>query len=191
MGETEDPNAIAAQIGDARRAKRLTQQQLADAVGVDRKTVNRWENGRTHGLGANYAKLAEALGWPADQALRLVQGNVVVLTEELETALHPQSRYLARSAPTAADDPDPLEAKLERLQLLAHGLNPADLRRLADSVQLLLEWVDGRQGVPEMTAEEQAQLEGLQRATNAHNRAMRNRETHAADAVVERQAGRS
>lgn len=66
----------------------MTQQQLADAVGVDRKTVNRWENGRAQGLGANYAKLAQALDWPSDQALRMVQGNAVLLAEEAELALH-------------------------------------------------------------------------------------------------------
>jgi transcriptional regulator with XRE-family HTH domain len=36
-----------AQIKDARERRHLTQQQLADVLGVDRKTVDNWENGRT------------------------------------------------------------------------------------------------------------------------------------------------
>lgn len=34
-------------IKDARERRHLTQQQLADVLGVDRKTVDNWENERT------------------------------------------------------------------------------------------------------------------------------------------------
>lgn len=35
------------QLRGARERRRMTQQQLADVIGVDRKTVDNWENGRT------------------------------------------------------------------------------------------------------------------------------------------------
>lgn len=39
--------ALRVQIRDARERRHMTQQQLADVLGVDRKTVDNWENGRT------------------------------------------------------------------------------------------------------------------------------------------------
>ena len=41
-----DP-ALATRIKRARERQRWTQRQLADRIGVDRKTVDNWENGRT------------------------------------------------------------------------------------------------------------------------------------------------
>src|SRR5215472_6703963 len=42
------PNhGIGTSIRRARERKRWTQRQLAEAVGVDRKTVDNWENGRS------------------------------------------------------------------------------------------------------------------------------------------------
>jgi transcriptional regulator with XRE-family HTH domain len=41
-----DPR-LGTRIKRARERKRWTQQQLADAIHVDRKTVDNWENGRT------------------------------------------------------------------------------------------------------------------------------------------------
>lgn len=38
---------LGTRIRRARERKRWTQQQLADALNVDRKTVDNWENGRT------------------------------------------------------------------------------------------------------------------------------------------------
>ena len=114
----EQPESVAAlstQIGDARRAKGMTQQQLADAVGVDRKTVNRWENGRTHGLGANYAKLAQALGWPPEQALKMVQGEPLVVRDELELALHTQQSIQVNFGAGLPDDAHPVAVELAGL----------------------------------------------------------------------------
>lgn len=41
------PN-LGARIRRARQVKRWSQQQLADAIQVDRKTIDNWENGRTY-----------------------------------------------------------------------------------------------------------------------------------------------
>ena len=35
-------------IKELRKEKGLTQRQLADELGTDIKTINNWENGRTH-----------------------------------------------------------------------------------------------------------------------------------------------
>lgn len=39
--------SLGEQIRDARERRHMTQQQLADRLEVDRKTVDNWENGRT------------------------------------------------------------------------------------------------------------------------------------------------
>lgn len=44
---TEQPR-IGDQIRRARQRKRWTQRQLADRVGVDRKTIDNWENDRSY-----------------------------------------------------------------------------------------------------------------------------------------------
>src|SRR5262249_45421856 len=47
MGGMADPS-LGTQIKRARERRHITQQQLADIVGVDRKTVDNWENDRTY-----------------------------------------------------------------------------------------------------------------------------------------------
>lgn len=50
------------QISHARKAKRMTQQQLADAMNVSRQTVSHWENGRMQPDEATAARLCALLG---------------------------------------------------------------------------------------------------------------------------------
>ena|SRR5215472_5079832 len=47
MGAMAVDPTLRAQIRAARERRHLTQQELADILGVDRKTVDNWENGRT------------------------------------------------------------------------------------------------------------------------------------------------
>lgn len=49
-------------IAAARKAKKLTQAQLADAMGVDQAVISRWESGRVSPNAENLAKLKELLG---------------------------------------------------------------------------------------------------------------------------------
>ena len=49
-------------IAQARKAKGLTQTQLADAMGVDQALVSRWESGKVSPNAENMAKLKELLG---------------------------------------------------------------------------------------------------------------------------------
>jgi transcriptional regulator with XRE-family HTH domain len=56
------------QIGDRirsfRRSSRITQDELCEAVGVDRKTISRWENGHHPMNVDDAARIARALAVP-------------------------------------------------------------------------------------------------------------------------------
>lgn len=68
--------SLGEQIRDARERRHLTQQQLADLLGVDRKTVDNWENRRStprNRMGALKAWAPELGGEavdPNEEALR-------------------------------------------------------------------------------------------------------------------------
>lgn len=49
-------------IAAARRARKLTQAQLAEAMGVDQAVISRWESGKVSPNAENLAKLKEILG---------------------------------------------------------------------------------------------------------------------------------
>ena len=48
-------------LAEVRRAAGLTQQELADVLGVARNTVVRWENGRRRPTGLPFAALSQWL----------------------------------------------------------------------------------------------------------------------------------
>lgn len=48
-------------ISTARKSRKMTQQQLADSMGVDQALVSRWESGRVSPNKDNLAKLKEIL----------------------------------------------------------------------------------------------------------------------------------
>ena len=59
----DDPDGeVGARIAAARRAAGLTQQALAEAVGVTRSAVAQWETGRAGQLRGNLARIAATLG---------------------------------------------------------------------------------------------------------------------------------
>ncbi len=66
-------------MGSRIRKKReiccLTQQQLAEKVGVKRETVNQWENDTRQIKGADIASLADALGTDCDYLLRGIESG--------------------------------------------------------------------------------------------------------------------
>jgi len=57
-------------IQKARRAKKLTQAQLAQLIGVDNITISRWERREFVPSGENLLKLAKALGVTPDVLLK-------------------------------------------------------------------------------------------------------------------------
>lgn len=56
-----------AQVREFRKARRLTQQQLAELAGIDRKTINRIENTRYSPTLTNVFAIADALEVPANR----------------------------------------------------------------------------------------------------------------------------
>lgn len=48
-------------ISTARRARKMTQAQLAEAMGVDQAVISRWESGKVSPNAENLAKLKEIL----------------------------------------------------------------------------------------------------------------------------------
>lgn len=69
---------IGTAIKRARERRRWTQRQLADALGVDIKTVDNWENGRTrprNRIGALEEVLGVSLDGDAAPPEELVPGN--------------------------------------------------------------------------------------------------------------------
>jgi transcriptional regulator with XRE-family HTH domain len=56
------PQDIGTRIRTARLQRSLTQEQLADQVGVSRSAVAQWETGRTGQVTGNLSRIAGALG---------------------------------------------------------------------------------------------------------------------------------
>ncbi|WP_338683995.1 helix-turn-helix transcriptional regulator [Streptomyces acidiscabies] len=62
--------ALGRRIGDLRRAADLSQDQLADRMGVERRTIQRYENAVTDPRYADLLLLADALRVPVADLLR-------------------------------------------------------------------------------------------------------------------------
>src|SRR5271169_4143623 len=56
------PHDIGTRIRATRRDRGLTQDDLADQVGVSRSAVAQWETGRTGQVTGNLSRIADALG---------------------------------------------------------------------------------------------------------------------------------
>jgi len=67
--DTAPAAGLADRIQAARRRARLTQAQLAQAVGVTRSAVAQWETGRTGQVGGNLARIAAALNTSVEHLL--------------------------------------------------------------------------------------------------------------------------
>lgn len=62
--------ALGRRIGDLRRAADLSQEQLAARIGVDRRTIQRYENSVTDPRFADLLLLADALRVPVTDLVR-------------------------------------------------------------------------------------------------------------------------
>ena len=79
--------SIAQNIQRTRLAAGLTQEQLAEAVGVSRQTVAKWESGETSPDLEHAASLAEALGTTLDALVSFDSGGVGI-------AVPPRGKHL-------------------------------------------------------------------------------------------------
>lgn len=62
--------ALGRRIGDLRRAAKLSQDQLADRIGVERRTIQRYENAVTDPQYGELLLLADALRVPVTELIR-------------------------------------------------------------------------------------------------------------------------
>ena len=74
-----EENRIGRQIAENRRAKGLTQEQLAEAFGVSPQAVSKWENGASCPDILLLPKLADFFGITVDELLRGPRGEEVRL----------------------------------------------------------------------------------------------------------------
>ncbi len=58
----DTPEAIGERIRDIRRQRGITQEGLAEAVGVSRSAVAQWETGRAGQVTGNLTRVADVLG---------------------------------------------------------------------------------------------------------------------------------
>lgn len=98
--ESSERRALGEKVAAVRKARRLTQQQLADAAGVSLGVIGNLENGKTVPQGANRRAITKALGEDvfgdatAQAARDLWPSDVQVFTDVL-------GGYLARLDPDA------------------------------------------------------------------------------------------
>ena len=60
---------IGTKIKNARIAAQLTQEQVADALGVSRQTMSNWENGKTYPAIISVIKMSDLYGISLDHLL--------------------------------------------------------------------------------------------------------------------------
>jgi tetratricopeptide (TPR) repeat protein/transcriptional regulator with XRE-family HTH domain len=95
-------------LAQRRKAVGLTQEQLAEQLGVERTTVARWERGETQPLPWLRPKLAQALRLPADRIEEL-------LAADSATAGPPGTPAVPRQLPAAVADFTGRAAELQAL----------------------------------------------------------------------------
>lgn len=83
-------------IKEARLAKGMTQEDLADKVGVKKSAVAKWENGRVSEIKrSNLKKLSDALGLPPTKLLGDIEADPVGVAQELaDIYLNPDLREM-------------------------------------------------------------------------------------------------
>ena len=103
-------NDLGQKIRQARRAKGLTQEQLADAMHVSRQTISHWENNRTL---PDYLLLCELA--------KTLETDVIAFLQELPAGQDEAEPEAAEAPPAAEEtlpDPAPVKRRLSLRQML-------------------------------------------------------------------------
>ncbi|OKI22236.1 helix-turn-helix transcriptional regulator [Streptomyces sp. CB03911] len=167
-GETDlDWAALGQEIRRERLARALSQQQLADQAGLDRKTISHYENGRQPSPGRvpdGYYSVGRVFGWAqgaVDDLLAGRAGGTGVAVASTQTAgqatplqMYPAVTAFARACAREGADPglrDAFEEAAERL------LQSASAKGRPSSYGLAAyrphAWGEGDAGVPADDAE--------------------------------------
>lgn len=93
-------------IKKARTSKGMTQEELAEKVGVKKSAVAKWENGRVSEIKrSNLKKLADALGLNPNQLLGDIERDPVGVAHELANIyLDPALRSMITEFQSLSDD---------------------------------------------------------------------------------------
>jgi tetratricopeptide (TPR) repeat protein/transcriptional regulator with XRE-family HTH domain len=105
-------------LAERRKAVGLTQEQLAEQLGVERTTVVRWERGQTQPLPWLRPKLAQALGVSADRVEELLAAGSAPASPEGRAAAAP------RQLPAAVADFTGRAAELQALTRMLDQAGP-------------------------------------------------------------------
>lgn len=125
MRGVTETRRLGERISGARARLRLTQQELADRIGVSVKTVNNLEAGRTGPpRPANRALLEDALGWAPGSVRAILDGG-----EPTVTATNPQPAVENRRSAVGGDGDGVEDEILFRLPV-PPGTSPQERRRL-------------------------------------------------------------
>ena len=75
----EEKKAVCRSLGETLRAhrteKRMTQEFVAETLGVSRQAVSKWENGTSDPSTSNLCALAKLYGVPVEELLHKTQGE--------------------------------------------------------------------------------------------------------------------
>ncbi|WP_282204488.1 helix-turn-helix transcriptional regulator [Kitasatospora fiedleri] len=180
MGKSAEPELDWAHLGEeirrARLARGLSQQQLANALGLDRKTIGHYENGRVPAPGRipdGYYAAATFFGWSAGTLARVLAGGEVITPTQTAPASQPAAPFhggspaelfpavgrFARAAVAAGGDPrlrDLLEDVADRLlQSVPARTEPSPAHQSSYGLAAYRPhaWAEGDPGIPEDDAE--------------------------------------
>lgn len=174
MGNSAEPGLDWAHLGEeirrARLARGLSQQQLADVLKLDRKTIGHYENGRVPAPGRipdGYYAVSEFFGWSTGTLARVLAGGEVVAPTATVKAgaagsvhfhggspaeLYPAVGRFARAAVAAGGDPtlrDLLEDVADRLLQSVPPRAGTAQASFSLAAYRPHAWAEGDAGVPE------------------------------------------
>lgn len=115
------PFTIGDQIKAARKSQNITQQELADRIGISRAQLGQWETKSRNPRMKNLSKIASALGMDTEDLIHYLDSKTPMeqLQEELQR--------------------DPVGFKINAINLLLQGLSDEGLKKALSYIARLIE----------------------------------------------------